>query len=374
MPPPDDRFPNPLIRDEDATPPAAREETAREREIEDRLNERLAGLPATPLPIPVPAPKAPTPVPFPSGPAANDPVFSQAGTIARVGNIAILGASVAALILRKTQEDLIEKELIEADIFAEFELETRKRKEERDAQLATIGAPVLLEAPGTIDINFPEAPASRAPASSSGPEIDFGSISLPEIPIVTPTIPETLPGPSLPVPLPTPPTPESPAPISPKIPLPNPGPAAFPAPGPLPGAIPSVFPGPGPAQLPFFVSFPEFSPIADSPPPVIGDPELLTPLGTPVQSFVAGTANVPSAQPSAQAQQSQCREVKRRRRRKGKCREGFYREFPGKTQFTPWREVNCATREETDLSKRKREAQRLAGDLKDNVVSIFTGK
>lgn len=39
----------------------------------------------------------------------------------------------------------------------------------------------------------------------------------------------------------------------------------------------------------------------------------------------------------------ECQEVKRRRRRKGKCREGFFEELPGRTRYTTWRTVNCAT-------------------------------
>ena len=58
-----------------------------------------------------------------------------------------------------------------------------------------------------------------------------------------------------------------------------------------------------------------------------------------------------SAQPQPQPETNpdRCQEVKRRRRRKGRCKEGFFREFPGKTQFIEWREVDCATR--SDISE-----------------------
>ena len=39
----------------------------------------------------------------------------------------------------------------------------------------------------------------------------------------------------------------------------------------------------------------------------------------------------------------ECQEVLRRRRRKGKCREGFFEELPGKTRFTTWRIKDCAS-------------------------------
>ena len=39
----------------------------------------------------------------------------------------------------------------------------------------------------------------------------------------------------------------------------------------------------------------------------------------------------------------ECQEVLRRRRRRGKCREGFFEELPGKTRFTTWRVKECAT-------------------------------
>lgn len=41
---------------------------------------------------------------------------------------------------------------------------------------------------------------------------------------------------------------------------------------------------------------------------------------------------------------SRCQNVQRRRRRKGKCREGFFEEKPGSTKFVTWRTVDCVTR------------------------------
>jgi hypothetical protein len=67
-----------------------------------------------------------------------------------------------------------------------------------------------------------------------------------------------------------------------------------------------------------------------------------------------GVIQLPTQQPfPQQATQAdrKCQEVKRRRRRKGKCREGFFREYPNKTRFVEWREVDCVTRSETPRSK-----------------------
>jgi hypothetical protein len=61
-----------------------------------------------------------------------------------------------------------------------------------------------------------------------------------------------------------------------------------------------------------------------------------------------------STQRDTKTRQRECQEVKTRRRRKGKCREGFFREVPGKTRFITWREVDCLTGKETSLSKLRR--------------------
>lgn len=79
-----------------------------------------------------------------------------------------------------------------------------------------------------------------------------------------------------------------------------------------------------------------------------------TPVPPPVGSIqpvpsLPGTV-LPSLSPNfaRQAQRDrtrdkECQVVKRRRRRRGKCREGFFREEPGKTTFTTWRTVDCLT-------------------------------
>jgi len=49
-------------------------------------------------------------------------------------------------------------------------------------------------------------------------------------------------------------------------------------------------------------------------------------------------------QPAGDRLSDGCQNVLRRRRRKGKCREGFFEERPGSTKFTTWRTVDCVTR------------------------------
>lgn len=55
--------------------------------------------------------------------------------------------------------------------------------------------------------------------------------------------------------------------------------------------------------------------------------------------------------PTRTGAQRQCVEVKRRRRRRGKCREGFFEELPSRTRFITWRTVDCRTRKTVRESK-----------------------
>lgn len=69
------------------------------------------------------------------------------------------------------------------------------------------------------------------------------------------------------------------------------------------------------------------------------------PPSPPIAPPAPPTLGVPTALAQGlglRVRREDCVEVKRRRRRKGKCKEGFFREFPGKTQFITWRETDCA--------------------------------
>ena len=87
-------------------------------------------------------------------------------------------------------------------------------------------------------------------------------------------------------------------------------------------------------------------------PPKISEPRTPpAPVPTPLDPLSPQPFNpfFPVPQPFADGQTSslttqqtkKCQEVTRRRRRKGKCREGFFREKPGSTQFITWRERQC---------------------------------
>lgn len=49
----------------------------------------------------------------------------------------------------------------------------------------------------------------------------------------------------------------------------------------------------------------------------------------------------PSADPEVKQRKDECEVVKRKRRKRGKCREGFFREYSGGTKYVTWRTTNC---------------------------------
>lgn len=57
----------------------------------------------------------------------------------------------------------------------------------------------------------------------------------------------------------------------------------------------------------------------------------------------AGFAQAQASRQATRKRECECQEVKRKRRRKGKCREGFFRELPGKTRYETWRTRECVT-------------------------------
>lgn len=86
-----------------------------------------------------------------------------------------------------------------------------------------------------------------------------------------------------------------------------------------------------------------------------------TPTQTETASLTPTSAAPVSSRPGAPARQ--CQEVTRRRRRKGKCREGFFRELPGKTRFITWREGDCLGAARREISGGIREVLRTTGDV-----------
>lgn len=314
--------------------PDIQREIFRERQLEQTRNARdatLAGLPAPALPSPTPV----TPVPFPVGPAANDPVagFSKLGSILKVGGVVVTGAIIARDLAFLFQEQAIDKMLIEQDLELETILTEAARKKAAETPVKV--SPEIILVPPTPEI--PEIIVTApAPTPGTRPEFD------PEVPVILPTAPVPKPAPTR---VPSIPAPGLPRPSPQTAPSKSPKPAPTRRPARLPGGAPFGLPGGLPAFFPLPFSFPVGSPRRAP----IGDN--LTRLETPVQQSPT-TRGFVSTVPSPQAQadaatERQCRERDRKKRRKNRCEEGFFRDtLDGKTDFTVWREVNCVTRKE----------------------------
>lgn len=105
-------------------------------------------------------------------------------------------------------------------------------------------------------------------------------------------------------------------------------------------SVPSTSPFALPFVLPFVVPTPRVRPRI---PTVRVQPP--TPTPTPTPTPVPLPAPIPrSPVGPPRTRTDECVDVRRRRRRKGKCREGFFEERPGRTRFITWRTVDCITR------------------------------
>lgn len=62
------------------------------------------------------------------------------------------------------------------------------------------------------------------------------------------------------------------------------------------------------------------------------------PVGSGLSSAFTG---FPLTQSQPRLSESNCQIVQRRRRKKGRCREGFFRETPGRTKYITWRSRKC---------------------------------
>lgn len=266
--------------------------------------------------VPPRAPQAPTPQrpPFPTGPAANDPIFSIGRAILRRG-LAAIGLITSVLDLL----NLGQIEIFNAQQRALEELLKRAKQKAADAQ-----EPREVTVPADADIPLPEPTPSPLPSAPPRPVFEpFPEAPAPQIPS---PVPVELPTPSIPTPT---------------IPAPRP----VPAPSPLP--IPGTVPLPGIRVSPFFLPSPgvRSSPLQSPRLVPIGDPLPLTPSTPTVPQFGTGFAPfqflADQPQPQTDPARERCQVVKRRRRKKGKCREGFFRETPGGTEFTTWRERTC---------------------------------
>lgn len=137
-------------------------------------------------------------------------------------------------------------------------------------------------------------------------------------------------------------------------PLPVPQPAPTPTPTPRPTTAPQVWqPSPFPMPTP--------TPTTPLRIPLVPFLPLLTPTPTPTRTPVRVPQRVPDRpgltlpqppavpypQPYAQPTPTRssrcppCEEVKRRRRKKGQCRQGYFREYPTRTEYITWSKRKC---------------------------------
>jgi len=304
---------------------------------------RDAGLPAPIIPFPIPVPPSVPTFPGPNIPAANQPFppGGGAGSVARLGRLIrggfILGILIetAAAILRRKRE--LDEERDRQESLAEIAAEGRRRSaRQREALIETLPRRErFTEAEGKEIFDFPalDVPGTVSAPAARADSVDF-PLEIPDIsapfpvpnPVISPQIPE--------IPEPAPVTDPEPGPVF----APVPG---FGVPGAVPFPTPATFPIAPPAAFPSFrpASFPRFRPVGDPLPPRLP----LTPVGGPALGFasVPDPIGVPLQETNPDRK---CKEVKRRRRKKGKCQEGFFKEFPNRTRFITWRETDCDIR------------------------------
>lgn len=345
---PDDPFPPPIFPPP-FSPPRPRPRTRRDpfgrrggRPGEGRR--RRGGLPNVAVPIPVPLPTQPStrPISFPTGPAANDPIFSRVPSVLRVGSIIVAVAQIIDILIRAAQEKRINREQ------REREQEDRRiaRRLGRDNPLQVLEFPEDFVTPRSPPIE--QVPPLSRPEIVTLPQPEIEPLELPEISPLPPSVP--VPSPGLdPGPIVAPTRLPSPAPVPVPAGVPGIGSRTMPVFVP-PATTPSIFSIPSPVTFPLRApaQFPVFRPI--------GDP--LTPIAPPVVplSLQPGLLELPQAQP--QPQNRRCpkprRRKKKRAQRRDKCFKGLFREGPFDDQITfkKWVEIDCSSGRE--LGKRKR--------------------
>lgn len=310
---------------------------------------------AAPATIPSVGPfETPKPFEFPTGPAANDPIFRRlpsyglrgAGRLLGIGGVIVTAAELMVAGLEKWQLNQMGEILIAQDrLLRKIAQEVQERRARREHDLSVEKrARALEQAPETFDPTPVQRPT--APGILTWPLPDF--FPLPS-PAAVPQ-PGTRPVPTV---------------------RPAPGPSTLPAT--LPEVVPASIPAPAraPLPLPTGVPFPSPStyplPLPLASPSALPVPSPLTPIEALPLSYAGSSPSVgrleitqPAAQ--AQAQSQRCENVQRRRRRKGKCREGFFAEYPGETTYEYWRDVDCVTRRETkrsrEINNQRRRAER----------------
>lgn len=292
---------------------------------------------AQPVPTPAPAP-TPTPAPrpgtqpFPREPAANEP-WPNRRAFPKLPDWITRAPITPQRILLETGKQILRR-------IRELDRQREQREQENARQ---IGRRRLGRREELPEIVFPAPAPETAPAPVPVVVPRPAPVEFPDFPV---QIPKVEPIPRLPSPVPLPGT----APQFPRIPrpsLPRVAPAARPAKTPLiqPGWLPSAFPEIPTRAIPRRQSFPT------------GDQFPGTASLTSFQPQGVGSTSFQPTPQAAQQAEAQCQVVKRRRRRKGKCREGFFVERAGETEYTTWRERECAT-------------GLVVKDSKDNVIEL----
>jgi len=313
------------------------------------------GILAQQVPPPVPGPTPPPPpgevIPFPGGPggAADFPSFGRGLPVGELGSaiarlaglfgLAIgdvwairevyrLGTKTAAL--KKARRDQLESEKALRKVEARLRAAERLREAELRADDAVkrsientrvqVPAAPLPTLPGTSSSTVPGPGPGVSPANQPAAQ-PFPPPAPPRGLPKSPTLPRTNPWPSSTTSFPPTPRVSSwPVELARWLPTPR----AAPAPKPSP---PRSLPGPGDW-------LPKPQPMPRIEPPSMARPELLGPR----TSGVPDIESVPQEEPS----KCQCRGGKKKRK-KGQCEEGFFRETETGTTYNVWRRRSCGT-------------------------------
>jgi len=352
-----------------------------EEEILERIQSKRGGLPAVVLPFPEPGTPAARPS-FPTGPAANDPIFSRATSVLRAGGIVVGVAVLIDLAVRYAQEEQINEEQRERDELDR--LMARRSGADNPLPIILIDAPLDQPLESDAEIfekispprvqNFPKNPAETPIEIPNSPQFpsEFPS-QVPEISPQPVELPEQAPGRGKPD-------------VAPEL---DPLPDALPEPGadPVPLKDPELLPEPEtrpgfgvPQEVTFPdsppVQFPEFPPVQDPQFRPVGDP-VGSPLSTPfnLTDFEPGSLDLPQPQPQPQTDpQRRCKPCPEEEppEPREKCFKGGYKEgrMDDDLEFFQWAQIDCETGKE--LTKKEIEQGDQFDPSFDNVVDLFT--
>lgn len=287
---------------------------------------RFPEQPPAPRPRPQPLPRS---APFPGGTPANDPVFRGpfGGVLRTVGRFAgVLGAVISVFELGRAIEEELDRQAADEARRGREQDARRERRRARDAQpLPEINFPLPAPAPAPQPEIRPDRPR-RIPLPTPVPRVRPRPVPRPR--------PRRAPRPQTPFPEVFPAPPTAPGPSSPRLPRARPGTPR------VPNFFVGLPPLPSPRVRPRPRLRPDINPFTPGNP--VGVPNIPT---TPGLTPVVGTlvSSPPRPRPLQDTAEDRCQVVKRRRRKKGKCREGFFVETPGETKFITWRSRECDT-------------------------------